>query len=227
MVGGGAAAVSSAANAARSWPGKKVTLYFPGAEVLPGYHPRTRAKVRQRLIDAGVQLNPGHRAVLPADHHRITCGPIEFTTGQAPADADAVLWAVGKVRPNTDWLPTALLDDDGFIEVTPQLQVPGYPGVYAVGDVAATDPLRTSARNNGGALVARNILAEFTSGKLRRYRPPATRWGSVFGPQPDGLEVFSPWGNVIRFPAWVVQPVLQQLVVRRGLYRGVRSQRGE
>ncbi|MDH6244287.1 FAD-dependent oxidoreductase [Mycobacterium sp. OTB74] len=223
IVGGGVAAVSSAANLARTLSDKRIDLYFPGAEVLPGYHPGTRERIEHRLTEAGVRLHPGHRAVLPADHDEITSGPIGFSTGQPPSEADAVLWAVGRVLPNTGWLPLDVLDDDGFVRVTPQLQVPGYPGVYSVGDVAATDPLRTSARNGGGALVARNILAEFESRRLRRYRPPAVRWGSVLGPQPDGLEVFTPWGQALRFPAWTVDPVLQRMVVRRALYRGVRD----
>lgn len=223
VVGGGATAVSSAGNLARSWPDKVVDLYFPGAQILPGYHSGTQVRVAQRLAELGVRLHLGHRAVLPSNRDEITTGPIEFTTGQPDGEADAVLWAVGRVRPNTAWLPTDILDDDGFVRVTPELTVPGFPSVFAVGDVAATDPLRTSARNGGGALVARNILAQLKSRKLRRYRPPAVRWGSVLGPQPDGLEVFTPWGQAVRFPAWTVDRVLQRFVVRRQLYRGVRD----
>jgi len=223
VVGGGATAVSSAGNLARSWPDKVIDLYFPGARILPGYHVGTQVRVAQRLAELGVRQHLGHRAILPADRDEITAGPIEFSTGQPDGEADAVLWAVGRVRPNTAWLPPDILDDDGFVRVTPELAVPGYPGVFAVGDVAATDPLRTSARNGGGALVARNILARLNSRKLRRYRPPAVRWGSVLGPQPDGLEVFTPWGQAVRFPAWTVDRVLQRFVVRRQLYRGVRD----
>ncbi|MDR3662608.1 MAG: FAD-dependent oxidoreductase [Mycobacterium sp.] len=223
VVGGGATAVSSAGNLASTWPDKQVALYFPGAQVLPGYHPGTQVRVARRLAELGVRSYLGHRAVLPADRDEIATGPIEFSTGQPDAEVDAVLWAVGRVRPNTGWLPPEILDDDGFVRVTPELTVPGYSGVFAVGDVAATDPLRTSARNGGGALVARNILAQIKSRKLRRYRPPAVRWGSVLGPQPDGLEVFTPWGQAVRFPAWTVDPVLQRFVVRRQLYRGVRD----
>lgn len=223
VVGGGATAVSSAGNLARTWPDKLIDLYFPGAQILPGYHSGTQVRVAQRLAELGVRLHLGHRAILPPDRDEITTGPIEFSTGQPDADVDAVLWAVGRVRPNTAWLPSEILDDDGFVTVTPELAVPGHPGVFAVGDVAATDPLRTSARNGGGALVARNILAQLKSGKLRRYRPPSVRWGSVLGPQPDGLEVFTPWGQAVRFPAWTVDRVLQRFVVRRQLYRGVRD----
>ncbi len=223
VVGGGATAVSSAGNLARTWPDKVIDLYFPGAQILPGYHVGTQVRVAQRLAELGVRQHLGHRAILPPGRDEITTGPIEFSTGQPDAVVDAVLWAVGRVQPNTGWLPAEVLDDDGFVRVTPELTVPGYPAVFAVGDVAATDPQRTSARNGGGALVARNILAQMKSRKLRRYRPPSARWGSVLGPQPDGLEVFTPWGQAVRFPAWMVDRVLQRFVVRRQLYRGVRD----
>lgn len=223
IIGGGAAAVSSAANLARTWPDKRIDLYFPGDRALPGHHRRVWDRIGRRLAAAGVGVHPGHRAVLPADADEITGGPVEFSTGQLAVQADAVLWAVGRVRPNTAWLPADILDASGFVRVTPQLQVVGQHGVYAVGDVAATDPLRSSARNGGNAVVARNILAEFNSRPLRRYRPPSVRWGSVLGPQPDGLEVFTPWGQAVRFPAWSVDKILQSLVVRRSLFGGVRD----
>jgi len=223
VIGGGIASVSAAANLAQVWPDKQVDLYYPGAHVLPGHHPKTAIRIEERLVRYGVGLRPGHRAVLPADHAEISAGPIEFSTGQSPAAADAVLWAVGKVRPNTEWLPAELLDDDGFVRVTPALQVVGHPGLYAVGDVAASDPLRTSARNGGALLVARNILATFDSRPLRRYRPPAVQWGSVFGPQPDGLELFTPWGQAVPVPNWVVDKVLIPIFVRRFIYGGVRG----
>ena len=163
VVGGGAAAVSSAANLARIWPGKRVELYFPGERALQQHHARVWERVQRQLVEFGVGLHPGHRAVIPDGFgcDDITSTPVEFSTGQPSASADAVLWAIGRVRPNTEWLPAELLDEDGFVRVTPELRVPGHRGVFAVGDVAATDPLRTSARNRADGLLARNILAEF------------------------------------------------------------------
>jgi NADH dehydrogenase FAD-containing subunit len=153
----------------------------------------------------------------------ITSGPVEFSTGQPPASAGAVLWAVGRVVPNTDWLPAELLDENGFVRVTPELRVPDHRGVFAVGDVAATDPLRTSARNRADGLLARNILAEFNDQPLRSFRPASRRWGSILGIQPEGLEVFAPNGKPFRFPAWSFERILMSLIVRRGFYRGIRE----
>ena len=58
---------------------------------------------------------------------------------------------------------------------------------------------------------------------LRSYRPPKRRWGSVIGIQPDGLEVFAPNGRAFTFPAWSFDRVLMPLIVRWGIYRGVRD----
>lgn len=225
VVGGGAAAVSSAANIALTWPDTRVDLYFPGARALTGHHPRAWARVAQRLADAGVTLHPGHRAVLPPGFTgaEITSDPVEWSTGQPPASADAVLWTIGLVRPNTGWLPADVLDHDGFVRVTPELRVPGHDRVFAIGDVAATDPLRSSARNRADGLLAHNVVAGFTGKPLKSYRPPRSRWGSVLGIQRDGLEVFAPNGRAFRFPAWSFERVLMPWIVRRGIYRGIRS----
>jgi len=227
VVGGGAAAVSSAVNVARTWPGKRVDLYFPKDRALVEHHPRAWERVRRRLGEAGVELHPGHRAVIPDGFacDQITSGPVQWSTGQPPSSADAVLWAIGRVRPNTDWLPAELLDDNGFVRVTPELRVPGHPGLFAVGDVAATDPLRSSARNRADGLLAHNVRAEFAGRPLRSYRPPKRRWGSVIGIQPDGLEVFAPNGRAFTFPVWSFDRVLMPLIVRWGIYRGVRDNR--
>jgi NADH dehydrogenase FAD-containing subunit len=225
VVGGGAAAVTSAVNLATTWPDKRVDLYFPGDRALTDYHPRIWQRISRRLTELGVGLHPRHRAALVNGFagDEITGGGVDWSTGQPAASADAVLWAIGRVRPNTDWLPGQLLDDDGFVRVTGELRVPGHPEVFAAGDVAATDPLRSSARNRGDALVARNVHAELTGGRPRTYRAPGRRWGSILGIQPDGLEVFLPTGQAFRIPSWPVERVVMPLIVRRGMYGGVRD----
>ena len=224
VVGGGAAATSSAINVALRWPDKEVDLCFPGDRALPRHHPRVWSHVRARLTDAGVRLRPGHRAALPdgVAPDRITEGPVAWTTGQDPLDADAVIWAVGRVRPNTGWLPAELLDEQGFVQVLPTLQTRARPGVFSIGDVAATDPLRSSARNRADRMLAANIRAHLAGKPLRSFKPPRSRWGSVLGPQDDGLQVFAPSGHPFRFPAWSVRRVLRPWIVRRGIYKGIR-----
>lgn len=224
VVGGGAAAVGAAANIAARWNSKRVDLYFPHERPLVEHHPKTWEHLRRRLIRLGVGLHPGHRAEVPEGFacDAITGEPVRWSTGQPPAQADAVLWAIGRVQPNTEWLPTDLLDEQGFVMVTPELRVPGYRGVFAIGDVAATDPLRSSARNRADSVLAHNIRAEPAGRPLRSFKAPRRRWGSVIGIQSDGVEVFAPNGRSFRVPAWSVHRVLMPWIVRRGIYRGVR-----
>lgn len=227
VIGGGAAAVSAAANIRIRWPHKKVELFYPGQRALLQHHPRAWEQVHSRLTNLGVGLNPEHRAVLPDGFEcdEITHGPVRWSTGQRPAEADAVVWAIGRVRPNTDWLPASLLDECGFVQVAPTLQTRSRPEVFAIGDVAATDPLRSSARNRADGMLAGNIEAFLAGGRLKEFRAAPSRWGSILGVQEDGLTFFAADGRTIQIPAWVINRVLLPWVVRRGFYRGVRRAR--
>jgi NADH dehydrogenase FAD-containing subunit len=225
VVGGGATGVSAAANLARRHPAKAVHLFHSGDQPLPGYHPEVRAAVAAELRQAGTVLNPGHRAVLPDRFavDRLTVGPVEWSTGQDPYEADLTLWAVGAVRPNTAWLPDELLDDEGFVRVDEHLQVLGHPGVFAVGDVAASDPHRSSARNWGWRIVCHNVrVATSGRGRLRRFSAPQHRWGSIFGVQPEGMVVYQPDGRSFRVPRWFADRVLLRGFVEGYLYGGLR-----
>ncbi|WP_062994400.1 FAD-dependent oxidoreductase [Nocardia mikamii] len=221
VVGGGAAAVSCAAQIAERWPAKDVHLYFPGQRALPEHHHRVWTRVESRLGALGVVIHPGRRAI-PPPAPDLTSGPVKWSTGQPPTSADVVVWAIGRIRPNTAWLPADMLDERGFVRVLPTLRVAGYDDVFAVGDVAATDRLRSSARNQGHKVVAHNIRAHTNGTALRGYRPPKRRWGSVLGVQRDGLTVFAPNGRSFRFPLRTTD-ALQRFVVRRGIYGGVRE----
>ena len=222
IVGGGAAAVGTAWNAARVWPGKQVDLYFPGEVALPEHHRRVWTKVRGQLEAAGVGIHPGHRAVVPGEIDRITDEPVAWTTGQDDVHADAVLWAIGRTSPNTAWVPAELLDDDGYVRAGLDLKVPGVDGVFAIGDVAATDPLRSSARNFTFKLLASNVRAHLEGRALKTFTPPARRWGSVNGYQEDGLVVYTPKGQSFRIPRLPVDRMVRSRVVDRGYYRGIR-----
>ena len=225
VVGGGATGVSVAQNLARRHPAKQVHLFYGQDEPLPGYHPDVRARIVRHLERAGVHLHPGHRATVPEGFRgdRLTTDPVEWSTGQADFAADLVLWAIGQVRPNSGFLPAELLDERGFLRVDEHLQVPGHPEVFAVGDIAASDPNRSSARNFGYFVVTHNIKATVRGrGKQRRFKAPPYRWGSIAGLQDDGMVVFQPNGKAFRFPRWAVQPLLFRLYMHVLMYGGLR-----
>lgn len=235
VIGGGASAVAVAANAAGVFAsdsdnGREVHLLFPRDQVLPAYHPRVRDRITRELENRGVRLHPGHRAAVPENLGTagFTRAPVQWSTGQPPFPADLVLWAIGNTHPNNAFIPASMLDEAGYVRVDPTLRVPEHEGVFAIGDIAATDPLRSSARNWGYRIVAQNVRAtlEGQPEKMKRYEPPKHRWGSILGLQPNGLEVFQPNGGRFRFPRWVVEKLLFPLAVRRSIYRGVRPDSG-
>lgn len=226
IVGGGATGVSVADNLART---KKVEvhLFHSGDEPLPEFHPRVRRWCARQLTTDGVIVHPNHRADLPAGFqaNSLTSDPIKWSTGQESFQADLVLWAVGNVRPFSSYLPSSVLDDDGFVLVDENLRLPIYANVFAVGDVAASDPLRSSARNWGHRVVVANInaVANNNLGKLQKYKPAPYRWGSILGLQPEGLTVVQPNGKYFRIPHWFAKPFLFGVFVQRSLYGGLRK----
>ena len=225
VIGGGATGVSVADNLAQRG-GASVHLFHSGDEPLPGYHPKTRRWIVRKLTSDGVTVHADHRAIVPAGFtgDRLTHDPIEWSTGQPPFDADVTLWAVGGIRPHSSFLPASLRDSEGFVLVDDHLRLPGHPEVYAVGDVAASDPLRSSARNWGFRIVVANILASARGreDKLKTYEAPEYRWGSVLGLQRDGLTVVQPDGRRFTIPRWFARPVLMGVFVQRVLYGGLR-----
>lgn len=227
VVGGGASGVGAASNLKQAHPGTRVTLVVGPTGILPGYAPRVRAAVLERLRAQGVELRLDHRALLPEGFHgeRITAGPVRFVGGEPALEADAVVWTVGRQRPNTGFLPREFLDASGYVRVDANLRVPGTANVFAVGDVAASDPHRSSARNDGHRIVAHNVrcLLEGRADRMRPFRAAAHRWGSIFGPQADGLRVYAPNGLCFRIPPFVVRHLLFPIVVRRGIYGGIRA----
>ena len=227
VVGGGPSSVSTAANVKRRYPDKAVHLFFSREQVLPGYHAATRADAMARLQADGVVLHPGHRAVVAPDFfgEMMSSEPIRWQSGQPPFTADLVVWALGRVRPNSGFLPANMLDDSGFVVVDRFLRVAGHEAVFAVGDIAATDPHRSSARNQGHRTVVRNIRA-LLLGRPRRMAafktPPAHRWGSIFGVQREGLRVYAPSGWALTIGPWLTTWVLFRLIVAELIYKGIR-----
>jgi NADH dehydrogenase FAD-containing subunit len=156
----------------------------------------------------------------------ITTGRVNWSSGQASFDADAVVWAVGAVRPHTGFLPAEVLDERGFVRVDRYMRVPGHDNVFAIGDVAASDPLRSSARNWGHRVVIVNVRRALQGQTpRRRFRAPKYRWGSIVGLQRDGLTVAMKGGGQMRIPRPLAEPLLYGAFVTRGLYGGLRESR--
>ena len=228
IVGGGPSAVSTASNLKRVYPDKAVHLFFSRDHVLPGYHDATRMDVTKRLQADGVILHPNHRAEVAPDFQgdRFTSGPLTWQTGQPPFAAELVVWAIGRVTPHSAFLPPDMRNDAGFVRVDPYLRVEGYPDIFAIGDVAQTDPNRSSARNGGYETVARNIRKTLQGRphQLKKFKvPPPYRWGSIFGVQREGLRVYSPSGRGFNMGLWLTTWVIFRWITAEIIYKGIRN----
>ena len=135
-----------------------------------------------------------------------------------------ILWTVGRIQPNTEFVPSRHLNEEGFVQVDEFFRVPGTANVLAIGDVAATDPLRSSARNMGHMALAANVR-RLLAGRpaTKTFSPPGARWGSIFGLESDGLRIFSPGGTMTRVPVSVCKRLLFPWIVNRGIYGGIDS----
>ena len=113
VVGGGPSAVSVALNTARQFPESTIALHFSGEKLLRGYHALTQDYYAHALEQVGVILYPNRRALV-AGHQIDRLGPglLSFEDG-AVLESDAIVWAIGQMRPHSDFLPFELLDERG------------------------------------------------------------------------------------------------------------------
>lgn len=225
VVGAGPTGVSAASNLKEQHPALAVHLFYSQEQPLPAYHPKTRIRVEQQLKDQGIHLHPRHRAVVPSkSNSAITEDSIQWQSGQKEFKADKVLWAVGQLEPNNNFIPKEMLTAEGFVKCDQYLRVPGFENVFTVGDIAASDPNRSSARNAGFLTLAKNIDACLSgrSNAMKEFRPTTYRWGSILGVQNDGMRIFTPKGGSVLVSPWWVEKLLFPFFVRKMIYRGIK-----
>ena len=152
------------------WPDKQVDLYFPGERPLARHHPRIWRRIRRRLDEFGVTIHPDHRALLPDGFagDQITDEPVRWSTGRPPASRPMpVLWAIGQVRPNTDWLPENCSTRTASFAVTPGATGSRSPRRLRRRRRRGHRSAAESARKRADGLLAHNVRAEFGGAALR------------------------------------------------------------
>ncbi|HEX3926081.1 MAG TPA: FAD-dependent oxidoreductase [Streptosporangiaceae bacterium] len=188
LIGAGPVGIELAGEIKEVWPDKHVTLLDVADDVLgERFRPDLKAELRRQLTEAGVELllsSPLREppAVPPGERR-------EFTVAtQAGAEVTADIWfRCYGVSPVSDYLAGDLAGarrPDGFIEVTPFLQVAGQDRVFAVGDVSAADHNMAGIAGRQAQVVADNIRSLITgAGSLRAHEPTAPGIFVPIGPR--------------------------------------------
>jgi NADH dehydrogenase len=138
--------------------------------ILPELSPKLGAYALRKITARGVEIITGARVT---GAHQ---GTVELNDGRR-IQANTLIWAAG-IAPNPLVAGLRIPTRNGRIEVTEYLEVPGFEGVWAVGDCA----LVPNTRNGGfhpptaqhalreGRVVADNVVAAILGRGKRRFR---------------------------------------------------------
>jgi NADH dehydrogenase FAD-containing subunit len=179
LVGAGPVGIELAGEIKAAWPGKHVTLLDVADDVLGArFRDDLKAELRRQLTAMGVELmlaSPLRQAppTAPGELKAFT------VTTESGTEISADLWfRCYGVSPVSDYLAGELAGarrPDGFVEVTPFLQVAGQDRVFAIGDVSTADHKMAGLAGRQARLAADNIRALITGeGDLASYEssPP-------------------------------------------------------
>lgn len=167
-----------------------VHLLLGDAGLLPGRSRRLQARVRAEAAARGIGFVTGRAAAVHADR-------VELSDG-ADLPADLVLWATGSIGWELGRSSGLPVDERGFIQVEPTLQVVGQPDVFAVGDAAVLTtwpdiPKAGVYAVREGPYLAENLrrrLDQLTDERAAEARSP-TRPLRPYRPQRDFLALLN------------------------------------
>ncbi len=176
LLGAGPVGIELAGEIKAVWPGKHVILLDVADDVL-GERFRTdlKAELRRQLQEIGVELllSSALRDGPPTAPGELRTFTVVTESG-AEVTADIWFRCYG-VTPVSDYLTGALAAArraDGFVEVTPYLQVAGQDRVFVVGDIGAADHKMAGVASRQARVVADNIRALIAGeGELTPYQP--------------------------------------------------------
>ncbi len=143
----------------------RLILVEPEDTVLPGMDADLRPIAGDHLRRANVDVRLGEAVVANSP------GRVSLASGETIA-ADNLFWCGGVRAPR--WLVDAGLevDAEGRVVVHRNLQVVGHHGVYAAGDLAATEaPMTADVAVSQAKIVARNIVADLAGRSRREWSP--------------------------------------------------------
>lgn len=188
LLGAGPVGIELSGEIKAVWPDKRVILLDVADDVLGArFRPDLKAELRRQLTAIGVELMLASplREAPPTPPGELTTFTVVAEPGR---EVTADLWfRCYGVTPVSDYLVgdlAAARRPDGFVEVTPYLQVAGQDRVFAVGDVGAADHKMAGIAARQAKVVAANIRSLITgTGDLVPHEPSAPGIIVPIGPQ--------------------------------------------
>src|SRR3989442_7059723 len=148
----------------------RMVLVHSGPRILPELGDSLGAYAERKLAARGVEILLGRRAA------EVTDQGVRLSDGAAIATRTLVWTAGTSVHPLIEALPCAR--ERGRVRVDGFMEVPEWPGVWAVGDCAAIPDAATGSvcpptaqhALRQGRVVARNIVAALNGGRKQAFR---------------------------------------------------------
>jgi NADH dehydrogenase len=179
----------------------RVVLMEATDQLLPGLPESLRAYAAARLAEMGVEVR------CAATVNRVTPQAVLLADGSF-ISAETVIWTAGVRGTATAEAWGLPLTPAGRIAVLPTLQLPGYPEVYAVGDLAAVDtgrgplPLTAPVAIQEGQWAARNMIRQIAGRAPTPFRYRDRGAMATIG-RNAAVATLKGW-NFTGFLAWIV-----------------------
>ncbi len=187
----------------------QITLIQRGQELIKEFRPSFRAYAAEELRKRGVTLALGHGVKAVGYDH------VELDDGRI-LESDITIWAAGVTIPEqvAQWgFPR---DEHGRIDVDETLQVIGFPGVYAAGDMAGGEyaqPQLAQPAIQTGAWAARNIHADVHGEQRKPFSYTNLGTMATIGRHAAIAEIpnFPDLSGSVGWVAWMVVHVMKLL----------------
>jgi NADH dehydrogenase len=180
----------------------RMTLVHPGERILPELGASLGKYAQRKLEERGIEVL-AHSRVAAYDG-----GAVKLADGREIA-ARTLIWTAGTMpHPLIQTLPCA--KEHGRAIVTPELAVPDWPGVWALGDCALVPDLTTgkfcppTAQHalRQGKVAAQNILAFKNGGEFKKFNFKTIGQLATIGHRAGVANIFGV--NISGFLAWLM-----------------------
>lgn len=174
ILGAGPVGLELAGEIREAWPRKRITIVDRSDGLLPGYLPEVRAELHRQLDALDIDLRLQTSLASPPPTQDATFGPFAVTTRAGDTLTADIWFRTFGARLHTAYLAdTALvqLTDRDAIPVDAHLNIPGFPHIYAVGDIAdLPDAKMATWAQTQAPVVIENIEAQL------HHRPPTSEY---------------------------------------------------